>query len=162
MSRSPYFYVEVYDNKENKWLYVDPLVWNYDRTKRVVADLWPYNGTHELFQLLGVEGGCSIPEFNAIQMGLPVDCCPEIRDAFHHEEFCPKWFTCADAEIYYLKNPKVPDYWEEPDEETGELPMTDNPIKSLLDRVDAFLEVWDEFDEYKEYPSGIRIVFDVL
>lgn len=162
MSRSPYFYAEVYNNKENKWLYVDPLVWNYDRTKRVVADLWPYNGTHELFQLLGVEGGCSAPDFNGVMMGLPHDCCQEIKDAFSGEYFSPKWFTYADAEIYYLKHPEVDDPWEEPDEETGEVPKTDNPIKGLLDRVNAFLEVWDDMGIYIMHPSQIRIVFDVL
>ena len=161
MSRSPFFYLEVYDSRENKWLYVDPLVWNYNRTKRVPADLWPYNGTHELFQVLGVENGCTCPEFSSIIHGLPHDCCEEIKDAFNNEHYSPKWFTYADAEIYYLKHKEVDDFWAEPDEETGEMPKVENPIKGLLDRVDAFLEVWDDMGIYMEHPSQIRIVFDV-
>lgn len=162
MSRSPYFYLEVYNNEENKWLYVDPLVWNYKHTERVPAELWPYNGTHDLFQELGVEGNYSSTDFAAIRHGLPADSCEEIKDNFNSDYLHPKWFTYADAQIYYLKHPEVTDWYAEPDEETGEIPKQENPIKTLLDRVDAFLEVWDEFDEYKEYPSGIRIVFDVL
>ena len=163
MSLSPFFYLEVYDNAKNMWEIVDPLVWNYDHTDRRLAEFWPFNGTHELFEILGCDKGACSNDFNAIAYGLPNGCSKEVEEAFsQHDELRPKWFTYADAMIYYLKKPLVDDPWSEPDEETGKIPQVDNPIKGLLDRVDAFLEVWDEYGRYLLYPSRIRIIFDVI
>ena len=161
MSLSPFFYLEVYDNTNNKWEIVDPLIWNYSHTERRPADLWPFNGTHELFDILGCDRGVCSEDFTAITNGLPHDCCEEIKKEFsEYSELKPKWFTYADAMIYYLKKPLVDDPWSDRDEETGKIPQVDNPIKGLLDRVDAFLEVWDEYGRY--LPSRIRIIFDVI
>lgn len=168
MSRSPFFYLEVYNNEENKWLYVDPLVWNYNRTKRVPADLWPFNGTHELFDILGVDSGVCSCDFDAVRSGLPPDCNEEIAKVFKPEQddeygIYPHahWFTYADMEIYLLKKPKVEAIYEEPDED-GNIPMMDNPMFGLKNRIDAFLEVWDDMGIYYRYPSDIRVVFDVV
>lgn len=163
MSLSPYFYLEVYDSIEKKWEIVDPLVWNHNHTERVPADLWPFNGTHELFDILGCDRGVCSSDFPSVETGLPSDCSEEVRKEFEkYDDLCPKWFTYADAMIYYLKKPLVDDPWSEPDEDTGKVVQTDNPIKGLIDRVDAFLEVWDGYRDYKCYPSRVRIIFDVI
>ena len=165
MSLSPFFYLEVYDSKLDKWLYVDPLVWNYDHTKRIPADLWPYNGAHEMFDILGVDRGLCSCDFGAVRTGLPPGCNEEIAKVFVDtgNYSCPKahWFTYADMEIYLLKNPTVKDYDFEPDDD-NKFPQKDNPLKMLKDRIDAFLEVWDTYGVYSQYRSDIRVVFDVV
>ena len=174
MSRSPYFYVERFNEKTNQYELEHPFVWNYKRTERIPADLFPYNGCHDLFSIVEKNGiGNDFPEMNGIHHGLPDDACPEIKTFYDNccyeyevgkiesRMFLPtaRWFTYADMYIYWLKNPEVLDY-EAMDSEDyiNKKITTSNPIKLLKDRVDAFLEVTDGWDWENDY-SLIRIVY---
>ena len=164
MSISPYFYVEKYNRDTGAWELVAPYVWNDDKTELVQADLWPYNGTHDLFSILTGEHNL-FPEFDSIRRGMPVDACGEIKEVYSKYEkdsngdcwWQPQvfYFTHAEMIIYLLKNPQVKDYDTIDD---GGGAMTDNPLKELKDRVDMFLEIADPF-WFGRYYSDVRIVF---
>ena len=168
MSRSPYFFVERYNKHTNKYELQHPLVWNWEHTDRVAADLFPYDGCHELFSI--VEGeNYDFPQMRGIHGGLPDETCEEIQKAYkdcsydwdiegEKHTYTPNahWFTYADMYIYCLEYPIVPDYEAEYDE--GPLKTIPTPLKSLMDRVDAFLEIMDGWDWRDDY-SRIRIVY---
>lgn len=187
MSRSPYFFVERYDNHTKKYELQHPIVWNWNHTKQEKADLFPYNGCHDLFSIVEDHGSGDLPEMKGIHRGLPKGTCKSIRECFNECSYTTKvrdfwsgdetgetkiirpdayWFTYADMYIYLLENPKVVDY-EAMDEvfcEDGEEPpkiMKDNPVYGLKNRVDAFLEVMDGW-EWDKDRSLIRIVFWIL
>ena len=179
MSRSPYFFVERYDRHTNKYELQHPVVWNYDHTKQVTADLFPYNGCHDLFTIVEDNGcGNDFPHMRGIHAGLPEGVCDEIQKAYkdctwdteydgqtHTYTPTARWFTYADMYIYCLEHPTAPDY-EAMDEayayaEEGEKVETitmPTPLKTLMNRVDAFLEVMDGWDWRDDY-SQIRIVY---
>ena len=181
MSRSPFFFVEKYNSKTEKYELQHPFVYNYDHTKLVPAELFPYNGDHDLFSI--VEGNTynsSIPDMKGIHPGLPKDVCEYIQKEFDEcsetttfngttNVFTPsaRWFTYADMYIYCLENPEVIDYdamdealYKNESESVAPI-MGVNPVERLKKRVDAFFEViadWDLEDSY----SLIRIVFWIL
>ena len=177
MSRSPYFFVERYDRHTNKYELQHPIVWNWNHTKQETADLFPYNGCHDLFSIVENDGrGNDFPEMKGIHSGLPKDVCEEIQKAYDNCSYDwgentaritpdARWFTYADMYIYYLEHPLSLDYdamdrayeYAEEGEKIDEI-MKDNPISSLKKRVDAFLEVCDEWDWENDY-SQIRIVY---
>lgn len=180
MSRSPYFFVERYDINTEKYELQHPIVWNYNHTKQETADLYPYNGSHNLFSILEAEGiSYDFPSFRGIHKGLPKDVCEDIKKAYNDCSYpinsidknakiitpTARWFTYADMYIYCLEHPKVPDY-EAMDEayEEGkptEKIMTDTPVLALKKRIDAFLEVMDGWDWEDDY-SRIRIIYWIL
>ena len=160
MSRSPYFYVERFNKKTGKYELEHPLIWDWEHKEREAAPLFPYNGCHELFSIL--EGNPylnNLPEMQGIHKGLPKDVCKEIEEEYFLKDYVPaketRWFTYADMYIYYLKHPIALDYDEDPPKDGP------NPIKSLMDRVDAFLEVMDGWDWRDDYIL-IRIVYWIL
>ena len=165
MSRTPNFFVERYNSELNKYEFQHPLVWDYSHTKRVPADLFPYNGCHDLFSIVEGKGYSEFPNMKGIHYGLPKDVCEEILNEYqkYNEDedgsidYTPKvrWFTYADMYIYFLKHPKVSSYSDEEDEGKVEI---DNPIVTLKNRVDAFLEVMDGWSWEEDY-SFIRIVY---
>lgn len=156
MSRSPYFFVERFDNNTGKYELQHPLVWNYNHTEMRPADLFPYNGCHSLFAILEEQ------EMNGIHQGLPRDVCEDIYKAYHAEDeyegenYMPTahWFTYADMYIYCLEHPKEIDYEAMSDEEV----YKENSMFTLKNRVDAFMEVMDGWDWRNDY-SQIRIVY---
>lgn len=180
MSRSPYFFVERYDVHTKKYELQHPIVWNWNHTKQITADLFPYNGCHDLFSIVEDNHiGNDFPHMRGIHRGLPEgvseeiqkeyeDCCYDISLKDEEERiYSPKakWFTYADMYIYCLENPTATDY-EAMDEaylnaEEGEkierITMP-TPMMALKNRVDAFLEVMDGFDWEDDY-SLIRIVY---
>ncbi len=160
MSRSPYFYVERFNKDTGKYELEHPLIWDWEHKEREIAPLFPYNGCHELFSIL--EGNSyleNLPEMQGIHAGLPKDVCKEIEEEYFSDDYIPaketRWFTYADMYIYYLEHPTALDYDEDPPKDGP------NPIKSLMNRVDAFLEVMDGWDWRDDY-SLIRIVFWIL
>ena len=179
MSRTPYFFVERYDEHTNKYEMQHPIIWNWDHTKQIPADLYPYNADHDLFSI--VEDRSGFPSMQGIHRGLPRDVNENITREFNeccydtdwsgetkHIEPDAYWFTYADMYIYCLEHPEVKDYdaMEEAlmDAQDGEkIPdiMGPTPMMKLKNRVDAFLEVMDGWDWRDDY-SQIRIVYWIL
>lgn len=174
MSRTPCFYVERFDKNTGKYELQHPIVWNYNHTKQVLADLFPYNGCHDLFSIVDNDCYENFPEMKGIHTGLPKDVCEDIYKAYHEydkedDEFTyiptAHWFTYADMYIYCLEHPKVIDYeamdnaynMAQEDEKVEEI-YTDTPMFILKNRVDAFMEVMDGWDWREDY-SQIRIVY---
>lgn len=152
MSRSPFFFVERFNKYTNKYELEHPKVWNYNHTKEELADLYPYNGNHELFSIVEETGYFS--KMQGIHLGLPNDVNEKIKTEYEkcqEDDFTTtvRWFTYADMYIYLLKNPLVTI-----DEDEKE----PNPVQSLKDRIDCFLEVMDGWDWEDDY-SLIRIVY---
>ena len=160
MSRAPMFFVERFDKNTGKYELQHPIIWNYNHTKQIQADLFPYNGCHDLFSIVEEQGD---PEMHGIHHGLPKDVSIEIKTSY--EKFSPtvRWFTYADMYIYCLENPKVLDYAAmdmQPEGEEKEIFMP-TPMEMLRKRVDAFLEVMDYWNWRDDY-SLIRIVYWIL
>ncbi len=164
MSRSPFFFVERFDKNTKKYEIQHPIIWNYNHTKQEMADLFPYNGHHDLFSI--VEKRDDFPHMWGIHQDLPKDVALEIKKAYddcsYESEYAnekhlytptARWFTYADMYIYYLEHPEVLDH-----DSFDEKVMIPNPIKSLINRVNAFLEVMDEWGWREDY-SLIRIVY---
>lgn len=168
MIHVPYFFVERYDAKNDKWVVRAPLVWNSNNTKRIEANLYPYYRDYELFNILE---GKKDPKMYGVHLGLPKCCDEEIVKIYEGEkdfdkdgneikplfDYKPKvyWFTYADMRIYLLENPEVLDYEADQKENKQYLP---NPVFRLQNRVDAFLEVCDGWKWRNDY-SLIRIIF---
>lgn len=175
MSRTPYFFVERPCQNTGKYELQHPIIWNWDHTKRVTADLFPYNACYDLFSIVENETN-DFPKMRGIHYGLPKDTCEEIKKSYdsccyqtddNNDKYCysPKayWFSYADMYIYCLEHPEIPDYeamdlMAEDDENSNEKIMMPTPLKGLKDRVDAFLEVMDGWDWRDDY-SQIRIVY---
>ena len=172
MSRTPFFFVEKFSLYTEKYELQHPIVWNYNHTKQESADLLPYNGCHDLFSI--VEENSDFPSMRGIHHGLPKDVSDEIKKAYDdccYEIDTPtaRWFTYADMYIYCLEHPEVPDYetmdesyYSEKEEEN--LPkkiMIPTPMNNLKRRVDAFLEVMNDWDWRDDY-SLIRIVYWIM
>jgi hypothetical protein len=175
MSRSPFFFVERFDRNTGKYEMQHPIVWNYNHTKQEPADLFPYNGCHDLFSIVeNNDTGNDFPTMRGIHCGLPKNVATEIKEAYdshcyeieyeggkHLYAPAARWFTYADMYIYCLEHPKVVDYeayYNEEEENPPKKIMKPTPVKSLMDRVDAFLEVMDGWDWRDDY-SQIRIVY---
>lgn len=173
MGRTPMFFVERFDEKTGKYELQHPIVWNYDHTKQIHADLFPYNGCHDLFNIVEEDGD---PEMHGIHHGLPKDVSIEIKASYDEQcedirihdkmtTFSPtvRWFTYADMYIYCLENPKVLDYEAMDMQSEGEEKevFMPTPMEKLKKRVDAFLEVMDYWDWRNDY-SLIRIVYWIM
>ena len=172
MSRSPYFFVERFDRNTGKYEMQHPIVWNYNHTKQEPADLFPYNGCHDLFSIVEDNSHDGIPAMRGIHQGFPENvakeikenydqCCYETEYAGEKHLYTPtvRWFSYADMYIYCLEHPKVIDYEAMDYEgENAEKIFMPTPIKKLKERVDAFLEVMDGWDWRDDF-SQIRIVY---
>lgn len=169
MSRTPMFFVERFDDNTGKYELQHPIVWNYNHTKQICADLFPYNGCHELFSIVEEDG---TPVMHGIHRGLPNNVSEEIKKFYNESCYNDKsvsylptvrWFTYADMYIYCLENPKVLDYEAMDMQSKGEEKeiFMPTPMEALKKRVDAFLEVMDCWDWRDDY-SLIRIVYWIM
>ena len=174
MSMSPFFYIEIYNRKLGRWEKFD--VYTKDEKDEFVpVDLWWWNGTHELFSVLGFEESYEFPEFTALHEDLPMDVSNEMQKEF--EKFCedndeftyvPKvhWFNLADALLYLRDNKTVVDFdameteWVSSGLEWEDVPKQymDNPLQSLIDRVNCFLEFAEDWRYWELSPSEVRII----
>ena len=113
-----------------------------------------------------------------IHYGLPENVAAEIKEAYDHccyeteyagekHLYTPtaRWFSYADMYIYCLEHPEAVDYeamdeayYNGKEEDPPKKIMMPTPLKSLMNRVDAFLEVMDGWDWRDDY-SQIRIVY---
>jgi hypothetical protein len=177
MSRTPYFFVERYDGHTNKYELQHPIIWNWNHTEKIRADLYPYNGDHDLFSIVEDNRG-NFPSMHGIHHGLPAGVNEKIRKEFdecsydtewsdkpRHIEPEVRWFTYADMYIYCLEHPEAVDYeamdrayYNGEENDPHKKIMMPTPLKSLMNRVDAFLEVMDGWDWRDDY-SQIRIVY---
>ena len=173
MSRSPYFFVERYNEKIKGYELQHPLVWDYNHERRVLADLYPYNGSHDLFSIVEGNSYPNFPDMTGIHIGVPEDSCKEIKrkyeaccfsDGKHELRPNARWFNYLDMYVYCLENPTAPDY-DAMDEaayyaggnEKIETITKPTPLLSLKNRVDMFLEVMDDW--WREDRSRVRIVY---
>ena len=175
MGAYPYFYIEIFNHNSNEWEKYDVLTKN-KKNEYEPVELWPWNGSHELFSVVGLEDSYDFPEFTAIHEGFPVNASDEMYKEygrFEEENFMGsympsvKWFNLADAMLYLEKNPIVEDFnemeaiwaaagnieWEDVPVKT-----MDNPLKHLVDRALAFLEAANEFRYWEWKPSDVRII----
>lgn len=165
MSRIPFFFVEKFNNCTKKYELQHPMRWNWNHTQQIVADLFPYSDCHDLFSIVENNTNCFFPLMNGIHQGLPEDVSTEIQKAFDNccykidcdnkeQSYRPSvhWFTYADMYIYYLKYPKISSYG------IIDEPIKPTPLKTLIDRVDSFLNVMNDSHWEDDY-SQIRIVY---
>ncbi len=173
MSRSPFFYIEVYNRELGQWEKFDVYTKNYKDEIRPV-DLWSWNGSHSLFSILEFETSYSdFPVFTALHKGLPIDVSNEMQKKF--EEHCDDeinyipdvhWFNLADALLYLRDNKTVEDLdaMEEEWVNTGVVwedvskHYMVNPLQPLIDRVNCFLELADDLRYWELSPSEVRII----
>lgn len=165
MSRSPFFFVEKFNVHTNHYELCHPIVWNYTHTKQELADLYPFNGNHDLFSIVENRNNY-FPKMKGIHTGLPNEVCNEIKNEYDRctetydtNVYTPnaRWFTYADMYIYCIENPTALDYEAMDITESDEKIFMPTPMLSLKNRVDAFLEVTEDFWE-NDY-SLIRIVY---
>lgn len=174
MSRTPYFFVERPNPNTGKYEMQHPIVWNRSHTKQEPADLFPYNGHHDLFSIVENSNiGNDFPTMRGIHCGLPENVADEIRKVYNdcssENGHAPtaRWFSYADMYIYCLEHPEAIDYEatmeiyyddDSDKEDSSKKIMMPTPMKALMDRVDAFLNVMDSWD-WRDDWSQIRIVY---
>ena len=177
MSISPFFYIEAFNYKTSNWEKVDVYTKN-SKDEFIPISVWTANGTHDLFTVVKGENSYELPEFTDVHHGFPINasqemyamfdshCCTIEKDGF---EYVPdvKFFNLADAKLYLHQYPVVKDldkmdaYWCQHDIPSEEVPIIEmeNPLQMLIDRVEAILEIWDEWwKEFLSY-SDIRIIY---
>ena len=172
MSASPFFYIEIYNRQLGKWEKFD--LYAMDSKNEIVAvDLWWWNGTHQLFSVLEFEDSYDFPVFTSLHRGLPMDVSNEMQKKF--EDHCDEefnyvpdvhWFNMADALLYLNKNEMVEDFdsmektWIAEDIEWEEVSKQymKNPLYSLIDRVNCFLECANDIRYFELSPSEVRVI----
>ena len=178
MSASPFFFIEVFNYKSGNWEKVD-LYTVRKIGEYTPIDVWPWNGTHALFTVVGCENSYELPEFKAIHEGLPINASPEMYAIFDKHcatiekdgfDYVPevKHFNLADAKLYlkdYLNvqdSDAMEEYWyrneELPFEDVPKMEMT-NPLYGLIDRVETILDLWDDFWLFYHSYSDVRIIY---
>lgn len=174
MSASPYFYIEAYNAKTGNWDKVDIYSKN-SAGEYIPVDLWPWNGSHDLFTIVGCEDSYDMPEFNDVHSGLPVNASQEmyaiVQDHYDEEiNYMPqiKYFNVADAKLYLMRYPTVPNsdemekWWMQHENVIWEdVPKMEipNPLKGLIDRVESILEFWDEYWYINSSWSDVRVIY---
>lgn len=179
MSLSPYFYVEKWNTEKNCYEKISlyKKLSKYAREEDKVrgfeeVDFWPWNGTHDIFSLLGTDHrGGSFDPIAGIHNGEPPMVSEEVKkkidyffnseDSLESADCAVRWVTLADLYIEKLKNPKVLDYdaeWEDLDHKV----YKDNPINSIIERINTFIELGDDDWDIEDHKSLIRIVYWVL
>lgn len=178
MSASPFFFIEVFNYKSGNWEKIDLYKVN-SKGNYIPIDLWPWNGSHALFTVVGCENSYELPEFKAIHEGLPVNASPEMYSIFDKHcanvekdgfDYVPevKHFNLADAKLYLKDHLNVQDfdameeYWykneDVPFEDVPKIEMT-NPLYGLVDRVETILDLWDDFWFFDHSYSDVRIIY---
>lgn len=160
MSRTPFFFVERFNENTKQYELQHPFV--KVNGKMEPADLFPYNGCHELFSIVE-DRPEDLPSMKGIHSGLPDDVSKEIQKEYDEcieDSLAPsaRWFTYADMYIYCLEHPETLDYEKMSKVDYKQEIMKPNPLKTLKKRVDAFFEVIDDWGWENDF-SLIRIVY---
>lgn len=148
MSVSPYFFIEVKNG--NTW---EPVTLYRHKENKLSVDVFPYNGMHDIFDVL--QGKGEYPRFGAIKYKLPPDVTDFVKNQYADCDFpTARYFNYADLVIYLLRYPTVKTH----NFETEAYEDVPNPLCSLDERIQAFLEIWDSWD-WEDRISDTRIIF---
>ena len=164
MSCTPYFYIEKMNKDTNKYekvtLYTKPSKYASQETKDrgyAEVDVWPWNGTHDVFEALK-----NFPYLSTIGPNLSDEMDEIIKKHRNDELFSPNicCINLADMYIEYYKNPTVVDYDVEWDEDDINLaPRKENPLKSVIDRIESYISLADEMWDCTTTPSDVRLIY---
>lgn len=179
MSLSPFFYVEKWNASKECYekvsVYRKAGQFANEKEKACgfeEVDFWPWNGTHDIFSLLGTTSRENCYDRVAgVHRGVPPMVSKEIKAEIERifEEDDPhnppdanvRWITLADLYVAVAKNPKVVDYnadWEDGEEK----PLIDNPLNIVIKRIESYIDYADDFYDIEENRSLIRLVYWVL
>ena len=161
MSASPYFFLE--KNIKGKWVH-QPLYrfpsssYDYcDDNGLVEVDLWPYNGTHELFSILGVESSFYYDENQLKVKTLNFDeLSIELQEKWEkmRDVARPRAVNLSDLLLETVLRPEVEDYFDE--EANAKVP---NPLIDLYNRAKSMIDL---LEDYEYITSDYRIVYWLL
>ena len=148
MSRTPYFYLEKFNPKTNKWEVYLPYIKN-DKGEFKQIDFWPWNATHEIFNAF-TYNYLSNPSINGVHKGLPYNVSDEVKEiAKHFEEgYTFQWISYADICCEALRVPQVEDPEWEYDEDGNDTVITkmiDSPAVKMKKRIDEILSIMDDW-----------------
>ena len=167
MSCSPYFYIEKLNNDTNKYekITLYHLSSKNDKTYEEI-DVWPWNGTHDVFDSLTIGRG---EEICGIHVGVPANVSEDIKKVIDEylkdiAPFTPKiyYITLADLYVEYYKNPMVADYdvdWEGDITNSKNAPKKENPVKKVIDRIESIVDLADQGWDLENERSDIRLVY---
>jgi hypothetical protein len=158
MSAIPYFFLE--KNIRGKWVH-QPLYRfpssSYDRCDDnglVEVDLWPYNGTHELFTMLGAEETFYYPDNQLKVKTLSFDdLSTELQEKFAEmrDAARPRAVNMSDLLLETVLRPETEDYYGE--DENAKVP---NPLIDLYNRAKSMIDLLEDWDYIT---SDYRIVY---
>lgn len=164
MSITPNFFLEKYNYNSHSYQIIEPII-SVDFENQTVeyADLWPWNGSHDTFDILTQTN--TWPYLSGIHWfgAVPKDCDEKIKQQFldcsnassiFDTKYIVYWCTVADIIIYLLKYPTVSNNEKELDTDPDEI---QNPIQCFYDRIKIFLELM--VPDWENYVSQIRIVY---
>lgn len=177
MSRTPFFYIEVYNDKSGCWEKVN--LYTKKRDEFIPIDVWPWNGAHALFSVLDCEDSYDIPDFDAIHYGFPVNASQAMyakvdehcrKQEIDGYDYIPevRYFNLADAKLYLIVHSEVLDsdemeaYWAMNEDMAWEnIPQIkmSNPLKHLVDRVESILDLWDDMWDINRSWSDVRVIY---
>ncbi len=154
MSRYLNVYIERFNNVAGEYQLVKLGYWDEERDHYEPVMFWPWNGTHELFEILD---GSDM--FDYTFNGLPSNASEDMKNIYNEmwsdETYQPRvrWTTLADLELYAAAHPEIPDY---DSDEPGA--MKPNPIKDFIQRIDFYCEFADDVN-WGQPDSRIRIIY---
>lgn len=185
MSLSPYFYVEKWNDEKNCYekisLYkkssnfqaLSHSTREEDRARAFEeVDFWPWNGTHEIFSMLGTNSrDNTFDTIAGVHHGEPPMVSEAIKkeiddffneDSYYKSSSSVRWITLADLYIENLKNPKVLDYDEDWGENLENKVYKDNPIGALISRINTWVDLGGEDWNLEDSRSLVRLVYWVV
>lgn len=181
MSLSPFFYLEKWNKEKNCYekinLYKKPGRYASEESKArgyEEVDFWPWNGTHEIFSLLGTASRSDTYDAIAgVHYGEPPMVSTGVKekidkffteDSYEKADSTVRWVTLADLYIEKLTNPTVVDFdadWD--DEDIKRAPRKENPINTVINRINTFISLGADDDwEIENDKSLIRLVYWVV
>lgn len=154
MSRYLNVYIERFNNVAGEYEHIKLGYWDAERGQYEPVDFWPWNGTHDLFEVL-----CGEDMFDYTFNGLPSNASDDMKEIYNqmwgNETYQPqiRWTTLADLKLYAAANPEIPDHYSE-----NEDAMQPNPIKDFIQHVEFYCEfandvIWGQPD------SRIRVIY---
>lgn len=167
MSLSPFFYIEKWSNKTKKYerLHLYGKADEYHKGEKYQdIDFWPYNGTHDVFSLLGTASRADEYEtIDGIGYGNPGNLSEEVQKIIESfdDDSIVRYITLADLKIEIMTHPKVLD-WDSNWGEDEKCKYKENPLIDFFNRVKSFVD-WAVENTWEEYTlSEIRIVYWVV